>query len=220
MIPTAITKTINPRTVGRLSLYRRVLNDLTGRGVKRVFSRDLAILAGVSASQVRQDLMHVASHGTPQNGYSVASLRTAVDRCLGPVSQAHTVLLGAGHLGRALLHFFKATRQNLKIEAILEVNPDLIGHQVHDVPVYHEESLEDRVRATGARTAILALPDEVAQAQTDRLVAAGVVSILNFTRIRLQVPAHVYVEDNDIQMSVERVSYYAAMAERKRERGD
>jgi len=215
MITTATTKVINPRTVGRLSLYRRVLEDLAGRDVERVFSRDLAILAGVSASQVRQDLMHVASHGTPQSGYSVAGLRGAVDRCLGPIGQAHTVLLGAGHLGRALLHFFKATRQNLKIEAILEVNPDLIGQHIHDVPIYHEASLEGHVRSTQAHTAILALPDEVAQRQADRLVAAGVVSILNFTRIRLQVPAHVYVEDNDIQMSVERVSYYAAVAERK-----
>ncbi len=216
MITTA-SKVINPRTVGRLSLYRRVLDGLIARKTERVFSRDLAVLAGVSASQVRQDLMHVSSHGTPQSGYCVQGLRGAVDKCLGPIAQAHTVLLGAGHLGLALLHFFRATRQNLKIEAILEVNPDLIGHHIHGVPVYHEDSLEGHVRSTGAHTAILALPDEVAQAQTDRLVAAGVMSILNFTRIRLQVPDHVYVEDNDIQMSVERVSYYAAVAERERE---
>lgn len=207
---TAATKTINPRTMGRLSLYRRVLNDLVDRNIDRVFSRDLATLAGVSASQVRQDLMHVASHGTPQSGYSVLTLRKAVDRRLGPIGRSQTILLGAGHLGRALLHFFHATRQNLKIESILEVNPELLGEQIRGVPIFHESELEEQVRRMKAKTAILALPDEVAQEQTQRLVDAGVISILNFTRIRLQVPPHVYVEDNDIQMSVERVSYYAA----------
>lgn len=213
---TTSTKVINPRTVGRLSLYRRVLEDLTRQEVERVFSRDLAILAGVSASQVRQDLMHVASHGTPQAGYAVAALSQAVERCLGPIGQARTLLLGAGHLGGAILHFFRATRQNLSIEAILEVNPELVGQSIQGVPIFHESELEAQVRRTGARTAILALPDEVAQAQADRLVDGGVVSILNFTRIRLVVPREVYVEDNDIQMSLERVSYYAAVAERKR----
>lgn len=202
-------KLINPRTVGRLSIYRRVLNQLTEKNTQRIFSRDLAELAGVSASQVRQDLMNVSSNGTPQNGYSVASLSRAVTRCLGTTGPTPTVLLGAGHLGQALLHYFLATRPHLQVKAVLEVNNDLVGKHLHQVPVYHESTLEGNVRASHIKVAILAVPDDVAQDQANRLVAAGVCSILNFTTVRLRVPAEVYVENNDIQMSLERVAYYA-----------
>lgn len=201
---------INSRTVGRLSIYRRVLQQLTAEGKKRLFSRDLAKMAGVSASQVRQDLMNVPTNGTPQNGYSVTELTQSVINCLGTAEPASVVLLGAGHLGQSLLHYFQATQSHLTMKAVFEVNPHMVGKHLHDVPVLHASNLENQVQADQVRMAILAVPPKEAQAATDRLVAAGVCSILNFTPICLQVPAHVFVENNDIQISLERVAFYAS----------
>lgn len=201
---------INPRTVGRLSIYRRVLKQLESEGCQRLFSRDLAKMAGVSASQVRQDLMNVPTTGTPQNGYSVLELTQAVINCLGTTQSSTVVLLGAGHLGQALLHYFQGTQPHLTMEAVFEVNPNMVGKHLHDVPVLDAATMEHQVRTAQVRMAIMALPPEVAQQAADKLVAAGVTSILNFTPIRLQVPAHVFVENNDIQTSLERVAFYAA----------
>ncbi len=201
---------INPRTVGRLCIYRRVLNQLSSQGTKRLFSRDLASMAGVSPSQVRQDLMNVPTNGTPQNGYAVKELAEAVVTCLGTAKSSSVVLLGAGHLGQALLHYFQATQPRMAMSAVFEINPNMVGKHLHDVPVWDIATLDQYVRSAQVRIAILALPAEEAQPATDRLVAAGVTSILNFTPVRLNAPAHVFVENNDIQMSLERVAFYAA----------
>jgi len=202
-------KVLRPRTVGRLSIYRRVLNQLLENGSVHIFSRDLAKMAGVSASQVRQDLMNVPACGTPQNGYSAIELLLSVNRCLGLTSRSNTVLLGAGHLGQAILHHFQTTQPNLDLKAIFDVDRALVGKQPNNVPVLPVSELEKVIRSTESKVAILAVPPQVAQQLAEQLVSCGICSILNFTPIRLQLPAGVYVEDNDIQTSLERVSYYA-----------
>ncbi len=200
---------INPRTVGRLSIYRRVLIQLANEGIMRVFSRDLAKMAGVSPSQVRQDLMKVSTNGTPQNGYSVAELTQAVITCLGTTKITPVVLLGAGPLGQAILDCFKATQPNLVMSAVFEVNPNMVGKHLYDIPVLDFSMLANHVQAGRIQTAILALPAEEAQQAVDILIASGVSSILNFTTARLQVPSRVFVENNDILLSLERVAFYA-----------
>lgn len=200
---------INPRTVGRLSIYRRVLNQLTCDGTERLFSRDLAKMAGVSASQVRQDLMNVPTCGTPQHGYSVKELTRAVVNCLGATQTTPAALFGAGHLGQALLHYLQSHQPHLQMKAIFDVNPLMVGKHLHDIPVYGTAALENQLQSLNLRVAILALPACEAQTTADRLVEAGVCSILNFTPIRLIVPEHVFVENNDIQTSLERVAFYA-----------
>ncbi len=201
---------INPRTVGRLSIYRRVLNQLSTEGTDRLFSRDLAKMAGVSASQVRQDLMNVPTCGTPQNGYCVKELTKAVINCLGITETTSVVLIGAGHLGQALLHYFQATQTHLEMKAIFEINPNMIGKHLQDIPVYDFSELGIHLRNLQIKVAILALPADAAQGAADQLVSVGIQSILNFTPVRVQVPSGVFVEDNDIQTSLERVAYYAS----------
>ena len=61
----------------------------------------------------------------------------------------------------------------------------------------------------GIRAAVIAVPAAEAQRVADRLVLAGVRSILNFAPVRLHVPAGVYVENVDLMMALDRVAYYA-----------
>ncbi len=56
---------------------------------------------------------------------------------------------------------------------------------------------------------ILTVPPTAAQAAATALVEAGVGGILNFAPISLQVPEHVYVEDIDLTMSLEKTAYFA-----------
>jgi redox-sensing transcriptional repressor len=201
-------KMINPLTVGRLIIYRRILEQLANEGTEHIFSRDIAVLAGASASLVRQDLMKVSSNGTPQNGYSVLELSHAVTKCLGTTKKLPAVLLGAGHIGQAILHYLKSTQPHLEMKAVFEINPSLVGTNLCNVTICDVSTLEEHLRSNPAQVAILALPAAEAQEAADRLVAADVCSILNFTSVRLQVPERVFVENNDIQMSLERGAFY------------
>ncbi len=127
---------ISSRTVGRLCVYRRILSQLLQKGSEYIFSRDLAAISGVSASQVRQDLMNVPAWGTPQNGYTTEKLLLAVNGCLGQTREINSILLGAGHLGQAILHYFNETQPKLKMKAIFEADATLVGSPLYGVPVF------------------------------------------------------------------------------------
>ncbi len=201
---------LRTRTVGRLSIYRRVLNQLLENGSVHIFSRDLAKLAGVSASQVRQDLMNVPTCGTPQYGYAAIELLLSVNKCLRLNTTAKTILLGAGHLGQAVLHHLQSSSSQLEMKAIFDIDSHLIGQEIYSIPILPLADLKATIAKTKAQVAILAVPSTAAQALAEQLASYGICSILNFTPTRLNLPAHVYVENNDIQTSLERVAYYAA----------
>ena len=207
------TGRMGPRTVGRLSLYRRVLAGLQARNVPSVFSRDLAEMAGVSPSLVRQDLMGIHYRGNPQLGYEVPCLDEAIGRKLAGQEGQNVVLLGVGHLGRSIIQYFQHHHPQLSLVAALEIDTDEIGKCLNGVPVVHLAELEGIAHRQDVRVAILAVPDREAQLMADRLVAAGVRSILNFTGVRLQVPEKVYVENTDIGLALERVAFYAGRRE-------
>jgi len=202
---------LRPRTVGRLSLYLRVLKQMMENGSVHIFSRDLAKLAGVSSSQVRQDLMNVSVVGTPQNGYTAISLLLSLNRCLGVNQTTRAILLGSGFLGQSILHHFQVTRPHLEMVAVFDVNPSMVGKYLNNVPVLPISELKNRAQVTKPQMAILTVPPEVAQPLAEQIVSLGINSILNFTPMRLQLPSHVFVENNDIQTSLERVAYYAAL---------
>lgn len=204
---------MGPRTVGRLSLYRRVLAGLQTRNVPSVYSRDLAEMAGVSPSLVRQDLMGISYRGNPQQGYDVSCLDEAIGRKLAGHEGQNVVLLGVGHLGRSIIRYFQDHHPQLTLVAALEIDTDEIGKCLDGVPVIHLAELEGITHRQDVRVAILAVPDREAQLMADRLVAAGIRSILNFTGVRLHVPGKVYVENTDIGLALERVAFYAGRRE-------
>lgn len=203
---------IPEKTIGRLSLYRRLLFDLGAEGVDQVFSHQLAALAGVSAAQVRRDLMAIEASGIPARGYSVAQLSQDLGLLLDGPSGQQMALVGVGHLGHAVLTYFRGRRPNLSIVAAFDVEPTLVGNRIHGCSCYSLERLDEMIAHHQIRVAILATPASATQAVAERLVAAGVRGLLNFAPVRLHLPSHVYVEHLDITMALERIAYFARQA--------
>jgi len=58
------------------------------------------------------------------------------------------------------------------------------------------------------KMAIITVPGNVAQEVTNALVEAGVLAILNFAPIILQVPEHVVVNNVDLAIELENLSYF------------
>ena len=200
---------VSEKTIGRLSLYRRMLNELLAEGVQSVYSHQLASMTGGTAAQVRRDLMVIGYSGSPTRGYDVQglieSIRTFLDA---PQGQA-VALVGIGNLGRAILHYFAGRRPKLSIVAAFDNDLSKVHRVIHGCRCYPMEDLADVVREKHIQVGIITVPAAEAQGVADRLIRAGVRGLVNFAPVPLRVPPTIYVEDIDITMSLEKVGYFA-----------
>ncbi len=200
---------VSEKTIGRLSLYRRLLDEMRDEGVLHAYSHQLGALAAVSAAQVRRDLMVIGYSGSPSKGYDVAQLSQSITAFLdAPVKQG-IALVGLGNLGRAILSYFTGRRPNLAIVASFDNDTRKVNRFIHGCPCYPADQMVHVIEEMGISTSIIAVPAASAQAVADQLVRAGVKSIVNFAPTPLRVPQHVYVEETDITTTLEKVAYFA-----------
>lgn len=201
--------TPSARQVHRLSVYRRVLADLADEQTQ-VYSRDLAARAGVSAAQLRRDLMQVDCEGSTSHGYSVAQLHRAIGDLLDGVTRDQAaVLVGVGHLGEALLSNQKHRRAGPRIVAAFDCRPRVIGRVIGGCLCHDMSRLKAIVARQKACVGVICVPASAAQDVADQLVAAGIRGILNFAPVSLRTPPGVYVEQIDLSVSLEKVAYFA-----------
>ncbi len=201
------------KTIGRLSLYRRVLLNLQDSGTRNVYSHELARLSGGTAAQVRRDMMVIGYSGSPTKGYDVDDLLVSIDQFLDAPDGARVCLVGVGNLGRALLAFFGARSRSLEIVAAFDSDPYKSGRVIHGCRCYAMDELEETVSAESIAVGVIAVPSEAAQTVADRLIRAGVGGLLNFAPIALHTPANIYREDIDLTMSLEKVAFFAKSTE-------
>ncbi|GMW00501.1 MAG: hypothetical protein AMXMBFR84_16380 [Candidatus Hydrogenedentota bacterium] len=197
------------KTIGRLSLYRRILHQQKQEGKEAIYSHELAALANCTPAQVRRDIMTLGYTGSPVRGYDVDALMTSIGQFLDAEAFHGVALVGVGNLGRALLSYFVGRNPRLSIVAAFDVSESVANRVINGCPVYAIDELESVIRDQGIGVAIVAVPATEAQAAAQRLYAAGIRGILNFAPVRLWAPDHVYVEDVDLTMSLERVIYFA-----------
>jgi redox-sensing transcriptional repressor len=197
------------RAVGRLSLYRRLLSNLLGTGVEFIYSHELAARAGMTAVQVRRDIMLVGYVGTPTKGYSVHQLIASIRHFLDAPQPEGVAMVGIGNLGRAILAYFAGQRPNLSIVAAFDVDADKVNRVTYGCRCYPMEDAARVLAENAIKTLIVAVPAGEAQRVVDSMVAAGIRGVLNFAPARLRVPASVYVEDIDMTTSLEKVAFFA-----------
>ncbi len=195
-------------TVARLPLYRRSLLDLVTRRVATVSSEQLAEMAGVNAAKVRKDLSYLGSYGTRGVGYDVQFLVFEIERKLGLTTESPVVIVGLGNLGQALAKYGGFQERGFPIVALVDADPAKVGQPMGDLLV---ESIDDLARVVGDRSiavGIIATPAQAAQDVADRLVAAGVRSILNFAPTVISVPDDVPLRKVDLATELQILSFY------------
>ncbi len=162
---------ISRKTVARMSLYRRLLDDLHGARATHVYSHQLARLAGVTAAQVRRDLMAIGYSGSPNRGYEVDQCLESIGSFLDGPGRQDVVLVGVGRLGRSVISHFAGRRPMLRIVAAFDTDRSLEGTSVDGCRCYAAEAMEQVVRDLGARIAVITVPPAHAQAVAGTLVA-------------------------------------------------
>jgi len=194
-------------TVARLAVYLRVLAGLSGGGRSHVSSQELASAAGVNPAGLRKDLSYLGPCGVRGVGYAVPALRERLARALGVEQQRACVLVGMGNLGSALAGYAGFGSRGFTFVGLLDADPARVGDLVGDTTVRPVEDLEAVVAEHGVTIAVVTTPAEVAQSVCDRLVAAGVRSIVNFAPQALTVPAGVDVRQVDLSVELQVLAF-------------
>jgi len=195
-------------TVARLPLYYRALVEVGESSVATVSSERLAELAGVNAAKVRKDLSYLGSYGTRGVGYDVDYLLHEIARELGLTRDWPVAIVGIGNLGRALANYRGFGARGFRVVALLDADPDVVGRSFGDLTVEPVADLDRIVTERGIAIGVLAVPAAVAQDVADRMVAAGVTSILNFSPSVCVVPDGVSVRKVDLATELQILSFY------------
>jgi redox-sensing transcriptional repressor len=206
--------------VGRLPLYLRALVEMAETGAVTVSSETLAEAAGVNSAKVRKDLSHLGSYGTRGVGYDVAYLIHQIRRELGLTQHWPIVIVGVGNLGHALANYRGFAERGFRIAGLVDADPAKVGEVVGGHSVRHLDELGEVVRNQDIAIGVICTPAPEAQGVADRLVAAGVRSILNFAPAVLTVPQGVSVRKVDLAIELQILAFYeqrkAALADVRR----
>jgi len=196
-------------TVARLPIYLRALYALADRDIATVSSEELAAAAGVNSAKLRKDLSHLGSYGTRGVGYDVEYLVYQVSRELGLTQDWPVVIVGAGNLGRALANYGGFASRGFRIAALLDCDPAVVGTTIARHTVRSAADIEDVVATHAVSIGVIATPAAAAQDVCDRLLAAGVTSILNFAPVVLNVPSGVDVRKVDLSIELQILAFHA-----------
>ena len=196
------------KTIYRLSIYLRCLHRLKSNALRTVSSDALAKAAGVKPTQLRKDLTYFGQFGTRGLGYDVEQLAEMISDVLGTNSFQPVVLVGTGNLGTALLSYRGFEQEGFEIVAAFDADPKQCRDKRAKQPIYSMEKLPEFIRGRHVKMAILCVPAAVAQEVTNILVESGVAGILNFAPMVLSVPEDVMVNNVNLAIELENLSYF------------
>ena len=195
-------------TVARLPVYLRALIGLSERGTATCSSEELAAAAGVNSAKLRKDLSYLGSYGTRGVGYDVEYLRYQIAREIGVTQDWPVVIVGIGNLGHALANYSGFSSRGFRIVALLDADPARQGEDVSGLGIRDFDEIEALVEEHRVAIGVIATPASAAQAVCDRLVAAGVTSILNFAPAVLTVADGVDVRKVDLSIELQILAYH------------
>jgi redox-sensing transcriptional repressor len=208
MAPHRTRRRIPEATVARLPVYLQILIEQGEQGVGSISSEGLAELAGVNAAKVRKDLSYLGSYGTRGVGYEVDYLVYQMRRELGLDHDWPVVIVGAGNLGQALAGYGGFGERGFPVAGVVDIDESKFDTLVGGVRVRPLDELSQIVRLKNLSIGVIATPPSAAQDAADRLVAAGVTSILNFAPVVLVVPPGVTVRKVDLAVELQILSYH------------
>ena len=118
------------------------------------------------------------------------------------------VIVGAGNLGQALAGYGGFGERGFPVAGIVDIDDSKVGSVLSGVRVRHLDELPQIVQTKRVSIGVVATPASAAQDAADRLVRAGVTSILNFAPVVLAVPRAIEVRKVDLAVELQILSYH------------
>lgn len=204
-----MNKEIPDIVIGRLPIYLRELNQMAeSENLVTTSSQELGRRLDISSAQIRKDLSHFGEFGKQGTGYHISYLIDQLENILHLNRGWNVAVVGAGYLGHALVNYRGFQSRGFLIKCLFDVDEQKVGTKMGGLTVQHLDELEKNVQKNDVQMAILALPPEVAQEITDRLVNAGVKSLLSYVPVHLTVPEGVQISYSDPVIQMQRMTYY------------
>ncbi len=194
--------------IERLPLYLNALIQLRQEGEPIASSAVLGTLSETNPAQIRRDLTHFGSFGKRGIGYDTVTLIDRIQKILGSDHTHRIALVGAGHLGQAIAGHDGLPKHGFHLSAVFDTDLHKVGTAIGDVFIQDVTELERTLSAQSIRIAVLAVPSQAAQEVTDRLVAAGVRVIINYTPQIVKVPPEVTLHNTDPVQELLYTLYY------------
>ncbi len=199
-------KEISQAVIGRLPRYLRYLGELRDEGTERVSSQELSDIMHATASQIRQDLNTFGGFGQQGYGYNVGYLYDEIRKILGIDREHQLIIVGAGHLGQALVNYTNFERRGFMFRGIFDCDPKICGKKIRGITVRPMEEMAGFIRENDIDIAVLTIPKTSALAVAEKLAACGIKGIWNFAHVDLPVPASIQVENVHLSDSLMKLS--------------
>ena len=190
----------------RLSKYKNSLKKLKALGFKKVFSDNLADAIEVTSSQVRKDFSEFNITGSKRGGYLVDDLLEKIEKILGKDVTQSVIIVGAGNLGQALMNYDGFAKEQIKIEAAFDINPNKINTSA-EIPIYPLDNLCDFVIANKISTGIITVPSAAVQQVADLLISSGIKGILNFAPVNIKGTESCIINNVNFIIELENLFY-------------
>jgi redox-sensing transcriptional repressor len=204
----AVRIEIPRKAIYRLSVYFRGLQRLKANGIHTVSSEALARASGVKPTQLRKDLTYFGQFGTRGLGYDVDQLSQMIAARLGTTRLQPVILVGVGNLGLALLSYRGFAQEGFEIVAAFDADTSRKRGKALPMPVHGMDKLGETIAAQNVKMAILTVPAAAAQEVTNTLTQLGITGILNFAPIVLHTPEDVTVNNVNLAIELENLSYF------------
>ena len=119
-------------------------------------------------------------------------------------------LIGAGNLGAALVRYHQRSpvHKPLQIIALFDVDEKKVGRKISDVEIFHTDQLDVKIKELGIKMMILTFPAVNVQQIVDVCVNSGIKSILNFVPAAIKTPPGIKVQNADVTLDLQSLSYY------------
>lgn len=206
-------KEISQAVVARLPRYLRYLGELRDDGTERVSSQELSDIMQVTASQIRQDLNTFGGFGQQGYGYNVDYLYDEIGKILGLNREHYLIIVGAGHLGQALVNYSNFERRGFLFKGLFDQDPRVCGQVIRGITVRPMEEMADFIRDNNIDIAVLAIPKTSAEEVAGQLADCGIKGIWNFAHVDLHLPKHIQVENVHLSDSLMKLSYNLSSTE-------
>ncbi|QHI68684.1 redox-sensing transcriptional repressor Rex [Tichowtungia aerotolerans] len=200
-------KTAGVPTLKRLPLYLRLLRQMQAAGDEYASGAVVAKELGLDPIVVRKDLAITGAVGRPRLGFQMDEIITAIEDFLGWSNTTDAFLAGIGNLGTALLGYQGFEQHGMRIVAVFDANPDLIGQTIHGKTILDIKKLPTLAKRMHVQIGIITATASVAQGIADSMIEGGIRGIWNFTPTKLSVPDHVTLQREDLASSLAVLSH-------------
>ena len=203
-----VLRPISKNQLQRLPVYLTFLKEIKDQGEEFISAQKIAKTLNLSEEQVRKDLALISSiEGIPRLGRKIEVLIQDLEKFLGYDDTTSAVLVGVGHLGRALLAYRGFQHYGLNILTAFDVDPAIINTEFAGKKIFDMQKMETLLPRLNVHIGIITVPEEYAQSVCNRLVQSGVKAIWNFAPVHLTVEKDIIVQNVNMASSLAILSH-------------